>query len=822
MSKLIVNDINDRFFELNGIQYPKIFITEKIGDIYIKLINKYDRNFFISQPHKLTDYIVEGEIYSDLSNFQTAIYPIIFNPNINLKDEDVIRWNTGYNDDIVNASVTGTNNKTLTLTQRDGSTIVATWTDIDSPPDGDEYINALIFNPNNGVISAGRTGGLPDVTTSLDGRYSLLGHTHTTSDITNLTLSTLGGVPSSRTITAGTGLTGGGNLTGDRIISVDNDVSPLTATRIPASQDLNTYQNPGFWYQSANADVGSNYPSSYAGSFVVQKSAGVTQQYYQYNNDGSGGSPEMYIRSFYSGNWSSWGKVWHSENDGSGSGLDADTVDGLHANSGYATNARIPATDSNGYFSAYLLRQSYASNNTSVGHIMTQVETGTGNNYIRPTTPASFRAAVTDNNYILKNNRTDGGYAWIRRSTATGAAPLYVTQQSSGEIIRFYQGSGDGSLRASIGNDGSFHTLGSGIQIGQSSNPWLTLHSLSSGSDGVDQGGGISIGESGKKGSAAVHLTYTGNGRGHLGMGAVDSTGIPEYEVLEMHYQSNSGTFKGNLIANGNIYSNGSNYYGDGKNILQFSDSWLRLNPSGNFTTGIYCGNSLLRTDGSLQVGNSPVNFTASSSGINLNSTVTFNAAFNGKINVSSTNLRSSGMYGIYDSNRIGHIWSMGTSFSIPDDGSDFGNLYGLAYKHTNNPTGGSMAGGHQMVWVSNGVPKSAIGTNIWTAGNVYASHFFETSDKSLKHKITPLKEGIKTIKKINTYNYKWKSDDTDDIGVIAQEIEKELPQLVNTNEEGIKSVNYTKLIPILINAIKEQQQQIDGLNNEIKEIKNR
>jgi len=46
----------------------------------------------------------------------------------------------------------------------------------------------------------------------------------------------------------------------------------------------------------------------------------------------------------------------------------------------------------------------------------------------------------------------------------------------------------------------------------------------------------------------------------------------------------------------------------------------------------------------------------------------------------------------------------------------NFGNLYGLAYKHTNNTTGGNMAGGHQMVWVTNGTPRGAIGeVSIWS-----------------------------------------------------------------------------------------------------------
>jgi len=88
-----------------------------------------------------------------------------------------------------------------------------------------------------------------------------------------------------------------------------------------------------------------------------------------------------------------------------------------------------------------------------------------------------------------------------------------------------------------------------------------------------------------------------------------------------------------------------------------------------------------------------------------------------GKIVVWSTATRRAWMYGIYDSTKVWHIWSMWTGYQIPEDGSDFGNLYGLAYKHTNNPTWWSMAWGHQMVWTQNGIPNSAMWSNIWTSG---------------------------------------------------------------------------------------------------------
>ena len=49
----------------------------------------------------------------------------------------------------------------------------------------------------------------------------------------------------------------------------------------------------------------------------------------------------------------------------------------------------------------------------------------------------------------------------------------------------------------------------------------------------------------------------------------------------------------------------------------------------------------------------------------------------------------------------------------------------------------------------------------------------------------------------------------------IAQEIEKVLPEVVTTRENGFKAVRYEKIIPLLIEAIKELKQEIDSLKNE-------
>ena len=95
------------------------------------------------------------------------------------------------------------------------------------------------------------------------------------------------------------------------------------------------------------------------------------------------------------------------------------------------------------------------------------------------------------------------------------------------------------------------------------------------------------------------------------------------------------------------------------------------------------------------------------------------NVAFSGTLIPS---VRNKGLFGIYDSYKTHHIWSIGSSYQSHVSGTNFGNLYGLAYKHTNNTTGGTMAGGHQMVWCNGGTGTSAVGDNLWTSGTVTAS----------------------------------------------------------------------------------------------------
>jgi flagellar biosynthesis chaperone FliJ len=100
-------------------------------------------------------------------------------------------------------------------------------------------------------------------------------------------------------------------------------------------------------------------------------------------------------------------------------------------------------------------------------------------------------------------------------------------------------------------------------------------------------------------------------------------------------------------------------------------------------------------------------------------------------------------------------------------------------------------------------------------------------SDAREKTNITHLENALDKIEALNGYNYNWKNSDEKQIGLIAQEVEKVIPEAVSENQQGTKFLNYDGIIPVLTEAIKEQQKyitkqnlQISKLENELQEIK--
>ena len=102
----------------------------------------------------------------------------------------------------------------------------------------------------------------------------------------------------------------------------------------------------------------------------------------------------------------------------------------------------------------------------------------------------------------------------------------------------------------------------------------------------------------------------------------------------------------------------------------------------------------------------------------------------------------------------------------------------------------------------------------------------YASSDKRLKTNITKIESPLNKLDKINGYTFDWipkegiQSQEGSDVGVIAQEIEEVLPEITTTRENGYKAVKYEKIIPLLIESIKEQQRQIEDLRNEVDSLK--
>ena len=158
-------------------------------------------------------------------------------------------------------------------------------------------------------------------------------------------------------------------------------------------------------------------------------------------------------------------------------------------------------------------------------------------------------------------------------------------------------------------------------------------------------------------------------------------------------------------------------------------------------------------------------------------------------------------------------------------------------------------------------VRAAASGTNstnygIYASGSTYAGYFdgavyvngsitytgsCTSSDERLKKNIQQLDGALDKVLKLRGVSYYWKNqdelkampntmendstmyyqfDDKKQIGVIAQEMENVLPELVSTDHNGYKTVDYTKLTPILIEAMKEQQAIIEGQQQQLEAFK--
>jgi hypothetical protein len=353
-------------------------------------------------------------------------------------------------------------------------------------------------------------------------------------------------------------------------------------------------------------------------------------------------------------------------------------------------------------------------------------------------------------------------------------------------------------------------------------------------------------------------MPFLTSGQGNVGLGRASlyrlTTGTSNLGVGDGAGYGISGSNSQNIAL-----GYGTAFFMTGSNVNQ--NVFLGTNAGSYLNNGIYNtaigGNALL---GTLNGNNTPTKSTALGygAGAYLSGNSTNNLLLGANAGPSSDTVESYKFYvsnGDYESQPYmnGSMANGSRTLSINAATTISGSVTGTSFNGTINANNGVLSGslqsqlpagvvsGSSQVTLSSttgggtsdnvrfgslGIGMAASGTagRIDASGDVVA---FSTSDKNFKENITPIENAIEKIRMISGNTYDWKSDmkefhgfEGNDVGVIAQEIEAVLPQLVTTRETGYKAVKYDKLVALLIEGIKEQQQNIDNLTIQVEELK--
>lgn len=136
---------------------------------------------------------------------------------------------------------------------------------------------------------------------------------------------------------------------------------------------------------------------------------------------------------------------------------------------------------------------------------------------------------------------------------------------------------------------------------------------------------------------------------------------------------------------------------------------------------------------------------------------------------------------------------------------------------------GASPTGGGAIIAGNVGIGTTTPTYKLHVVGRIKTDNINETSDIRLKKDVITIGNALAKVEQLRGVYFNWRTDEFKDrnfdttlqVGVIAQEIEKIFPEVVSTDADGYKSVEYSKLVGVLIEAIKEQQKTISNLKSE-------
>jgi hypothetical protein len=273
-------------------------------------------------------------------------------------------------------------------------------------------------------------------------------------------------------------------------------------------------------------------------------------------------------------------------------------------------------------------------------------------------------------------------------------------------------------------------------------------------------------------------------------------------------------TFSANVVlGSSGLSSNGG--FGTAGHVLHSNGSatyWAADDNSGGTVTSVATGNGLtggtITATGTISV--------IANNGLSANATGVYVVPGNGLVASNSTGVHVGAGSGVtINSTAVAVLANTGVVANAT------GVHIGQAVATTSNVQFGSLGVG---------TAASGVTGEIRANNNITA---FYTSDIRLKENIKNIESPIDKIKLINGVEFDWTDDyikehggedgyfiRKHDVGVIAQEIEKILPEVVATKGDGIKAVKYDRIVALLIEAIKDQQGQIEVMKAEINKLK--
>ena len=279
---------------------------------------------------------------------------------------------------------------------------------------------------------------------------------------------------------------------------------------------------------------------------------------------------------------------------------------------------------------------------------------------------------------------------------------------------------------------------------------------------------------------------------------------------------ANNSNFLGNAAGASATSANNSNFFG-----VSAGQSGTAANNSNFFGTSA----------GFLAVSANNSNFFGNAAGRSASS-----ASFSTLIGYQAGRNFGASSLGIKSNNIV-----IGTNITLPDGATNAINLGAIIFATgsystvAGNPFSGSMTSG--MVGINKAFPIYTLdvsGSGNYSNGLIVTGSInatddiiaYSTSDLRFKINVIPISDALAKLDQINGVEFDWLESSEyhsfkgRDIGVIAQEIEKVLPEIVTTKSSGYKAVKYEKIIPLLIEAVKAQQKEITKLKETINSIK--